>query len=53
VFLDSYSLGHAYINAPNNGLMDIVIDKAGNVFYKGSSSTIRLTRNGKGNLIQE
>lgn len=53
IFLDSYSIGHAYINAPENGLMDIKIDRAGNVYYKGNTATINLTRNGKGNLIQE
>lgn len=53
VFLDSYSIGHAYINAPENGLMDIKIDRAGNIYYKGNPATINLTRNGKGNLIQE
>lgn len=53
VFLDSYSIGHAYINAPENGLMDIIIDRAGNVHYKGNPATINLTRNGKGNLIKD
>jgi hypothetical protein len=51
--LDSYSIGHAYINAPENGMMDIIIDRAGNVYYKGNPTTINLTRNNKGNLIKE
>ncbi len=53
VYLHSVSIGHAYINAPNNGLMDIQIDRAGNIFYKGNPSTINLTQKGKGRLIQE
>ncbi len=53
VYLHSVSIGHAYVNAPENGLMDIGIDRAGNVYYKGNPSTIHLTKNGKGNLIQE
>ena len=53
VFLSSNSLGHAHINAPENGLMDIRINRAGNVYYKGNPNTINLTRNGKGNLIKE
>ncbi len=53
LFLTSYSLGHAHINAPENGLMDIRINRAGNVYYKGNPNTINLTRNGKGNLIKE
>lgn len=53
LFLSSNSLGHAHINAPENGLMDIRINRAGNVYYKGNPNTINLTRNGKGNLIKE
>lgn len=33
--------------------MDIMIDRAGNVYYKGNPATINLTRNNKGNLIKE
>ncbi|MBI3520767.1 MAG: DUF2807 domain-containing protein, partial [Bacteroidetes bacterium] len=53
VFLDSYSIGHVYINAPENGTMDIIIDKAGNVYYRGNPATINLTRNNKGDLIKQ
>jgi len=52
-YLHSVSLGHAHIKAPENGLMDIIIDKAGNVYYTGNPSTIHLTRNNKGDLIKE
>ena len=53
VYLHSVSIGHAQVNAPENGLMDIVIDRSGNVFYKGNPATINLTRNNKGDLIKE
>lgn len=53
VYLHSVSIGHAHINAPENGLMDIIIDRAGNIYYKGNPAEIRLTKNGKGELIRE
>jgi hypothetical protein len=53
VYLHSVSIGHAQINAPENGLMDIVIDRTGNIYYKGDPATINLTRNNKGDLIKE
>ncbi len=52
VYLHSVSIGHAQINAPENGLMDIVIDRSGNIYYKGNPATINLTGSGKGNLIK-
>jgi hypothetical protein len=52
-YLHSVSIGNAFINAPENGLMDIVLDRAGNVHYTGNPSTINLTRNSKGNLIKD
>ena len=53
IYLHSVSIGHAQVNAPDNGLMDIVIDRAGNIFYKGNPATINLSGSGKGNLIHE
>lgn len=53
VYLHSVTIGHSYINAPENGLMDIVIDRSGNIHYKGSPATIHLTRNNKGDLIKD
>ncbi|MBL7936787.1 MAG: DUF2807 domain-containing protein [Bacteroidia bacterium] len=53
VYLHSVTIGHTYVNAPENGLMDIVIDKTGNIYYEGNPGTINLTRNNKGNLIKE
>ena len=53
VYLHSVTIGHAHINAPENGLMDIVIDRSGNIYYKGNPSTINLTGSGKGSLIHE
>lgn len=53
IYLHSVSIGHAYVNAPSNGLMDIVLEKAGNIYYKGEPSQIRLVKNGKGQLIRD
>ena len=53
MYLHSVTIGHTYVNAPENGLMDIVIDKTGNIYYEGNPGTINLTRNNKGNLIKE
>jgi hypothetical protein len=53
VYLHSVTIGHTYINAPENGLMDIIIDKAGNIYYKGNPSQVNLVKNSTGNLIKE
>lgn len=52
-YLHSVSIGHAHINAPENGLMDIIIDRSGDIYFKGNPANIRLTKNGKGELIRE
>lgn len=53
IYLHSVSIGHAYVNAPQGGLMDIVLDRAGNIYYKGNPAHINLIKNGKGELIKE
>ena len=53
IYLHSVSIGNAQVSAPENGLMDIVIDRTGNIYYKGNPATINLTRNNKGELIKE
>jgi len=53
LYLHSASIGSAYVYAPDNGLMDIVLDKAGNAYYSGNPKTINLTRNNKGDLIKD
>ncbi len=53
IYLHSVTLGKSFVNAPENGEMDIRIDQAGNVYYKGNPATINLTRNNKGDLIKE
>lgn len=53
VYLHSVSIGKAYINAPENGLMDIVIDRSGFVYYKGNPTTINLVKNNTGDLVKE
>lgn len=53
VYLHDVSIGHAYLTAPENGLMDIKIERDGNVYYTGNPTKINLTRIGKGDLIKE
>lgn len=53
VYLNDVSIGNAYLNAPENGSMDIKIERDGNIYYTGNPSNIVLTRIGKGNLIKE
>lgn len=53
VYLHSVSIGKAYINAPDNGLMDIVIDQSGNIYYTGNPGTVNLTKNSTGELIKQ
>ena len=53
VYLNNISIGHAYLTAPENGLMDIIIKRDGNIYYSGNPLKIVLTRIGKGNLIKE
>lgn len=53
VYLHSVTIGHSYINAPENGIMDIVIDRDGNIYYTGNPNKINLTGSGKGNLIHQ
>jgi hypothetical protein len=33
--------------------MDIILDRAGNVYYTGNPSKVNLVKNGAGNLIKE
>jgi len=53
LYLHSVTLGATYINAPENGLMDVILDASGNVYYTGNPATIRLTKNSKGNLFKQ
>ena len=53
IYLHCLTIGHTYISAPENGLMDIIIERSGNIYYKGNPNTIRLTKKDKGDLIKE
>lgn len=53
VYLHSVSIGSAYVKAPNNGIMDVVLDRSGNAYYTGTPKIINLKRNSKGDLIKE
>lgn len=53
VYLHDVTIGKTFINAPENGAMDIVIDKAGSIYYTGNPATINLTKNNTGDLIKQ
>jgi hypothetical protein len=53
IFVDAYTVGHCYINAPLNGTLEAAIWSIGNVYYKGTPTTIKVARHGKGDLIKE
>ena len=53
IYLHSVSIGHAYVNAPPNGLMDIQLERDGNIYYTGQPASINLIKKGKGDLIKE
>lgn len=53
IYLHSVSLGHAYVKAPPNGVMDIQMERDGNIYYTGQPASINLIKKGKGDLIQE
>jgi hypothetical protein len=53
LYLHSVSLGHAYVNAPAGGIMDIRLEKSGNVYYSGTPGSINYVATGKGQLIQD
>jgi hypothetical protein len=53
IFIETYSVGHCYINAPVNGPIVATMWRSGNIYYKGTPTSITLYRNGKGDLIKE
>lgn len=44
IYLYCNTIGKTYINAPENGLMDIFINQSGNIYYTGNPNTIHLTK---------
>jgi hypothetical protein len=52
-YMYTATIGNSFVNAPENGLMDVQIARDGNVYYKGNPSQINLNRIGKGDLIKE
>lgn len=53
IYLHSVTIGKAFVSAPQNGLMDIIIDQTGNIYYTGNPSTVNLTKNSTGELIKQ
>lgn len=51
IFIETFSLGHAYVNVPTGGLLEYNIQKSGNIYYKGSPAEIKGTNGGKGGFV--
>lgn len=52
VYLESHSVGHAYINLNNSG-MDAALFTNGNIYYYGQASFLHYTYKGKGRVIRQ
>ncbi len=53
VFVESISIGQAYIRAPENGKLHYHLHKSGNLFYKGNPSEILGKIEGSGKVYKE
>jgi len=51
VFIESASLGHAYVKAPENGTLEYHLHKSGNLYYSGNPSVIKGISNGTGVVV--
>ncbi len=52
IYLESHSVGHAYVNANNIG-MDAALFTDGNIYYTGTPAFMHYTSRGKGSVIKE
>lgn len=53
IYVESFTVGHCYINAPLNGPIEGHIWSTGNVYYKGTPTSINLISHKSGSLIKE
>ena len=53
IILNSYTIGDCYVNAPENGVMELEIWESGNIYYSGNPASISSKLNGKGQVIKE
>lgn len=53
IILNSYTIGDCYLNAPENGVMEVEIWESGSIYYKGNPASIAIKQEGKGKLIKE
>jgi hypothetical protein len=53
IFIETYSIGHCYINAPLNGPIGANIWSRGNIYYKGNPTSIDFEQHDKGTVIKE
>ncbi len=51
IFIETYSLGNAYVTIPSGGLLEYNIQKSGNIYYKGNPAEIKGTNGGKGGFV--
>lgn len=53
IYIETFTVGNCYINAPLNGPIEGNIWAKGNVYYKGNPTYISMKENGEGKLIKQ
>lgn len=53
IFIETYSVGHCYIKAPQNGLFEASLWTRGNIYYTGDPATINYKKYDKGDIIKK
>jgi hypothetical protein len=53
IILNTYTIGDCYVNAPENGVMELEIWESGNIYYSGNPASVSAKVNGKGKVIKE
>ncbi len=53
IFVETFSVGHSYIKAIDNKVLEVNIWSRGNIYYTGNPSQILATRHDKGDIIKK
>jgi hypothetical protein len=53
IYVETFTVGHCYINAPVNGPIEGHIWSKGNVYYKGDPTAISVVSHSSGSLIKQ
>jgi hypothetical protein len=53
IYVETFSVGHCYINAPLNGPIEGNIRSKGNIYYKGEPTFINVSTYNSGKLIKQ